>query len=506
MGLNTNRVARNTFLLYVRSILMMVLAIFTSRVLLATLGVEDYGIYNVVGGVVAMFTSIKSVLASSVQRFLNFYKGKGEVNSVIKVFNTSINVHLILAVLFAIIVEIIGVWFIKEKLVIPAGTLDSALFVFQCSLIAVIVTIITIPYDAAVIANEHMDFYAYISIADATLKLLIIFLVPLLPFEYLRTYAMLVLVITTLLRLISVIYCQRFAECHLLKIFDKKLFKEMSSFAGWNFLGCTASSLIEEGSNFILNAFGGVVANAARGIAYQVRSAINLVSSNVIVASQPFIMQQAGVVEKERFFDYIYLQTRILFYIISITCLPLYVYCDAILALWLKEIPKYTLDFTKTILIYMVIMSFQKSLDVAFKSYGVMAKYQIVDTSIAILTLPTIYFTLMLGTPLHYAFYAFSIIRIIDYAAVLCLANKQIGLSITTYFKKVIFPSFKAIVIAVLIGVFFTSLLKSTNIVTLVIYALMIVVVTAASYYIVVFNRQERAFIMAIVGKYKRKK
>lgn len=355
---------------------MMVLAIFTSRVLLATLGVENYGIYNVVGGVVAMFASIKSILASSVQRFLNFYKGKGEPDTVLKVFNTSINVHLILALLFAAVVEFVGIWFIKNQLVIPDGSLDSALFVFQCSLIAVIVTIVTIPYDAAVIANEHMNFYAYISVADTALKLLIIFLLPLLPFEYLNSYAVLVLAIAVLLRVISIIYCQRFAECRIVKIFDKDLFKDMSSFAGWNFFGCTASSLIEEGSNFVLNAFGGVVANAARGIAYQVRSAINLVSGNVVVASQPFIMQQAGVVDKTRFFDYIFLQTKVLFYIISLTSLPLYIYCEDVLALWLKEVPIYTLEFTRAILVYMVIMSFQKSLDIAFKSYGVMAKYQ----------------------------------------------------------------------------------------------------------------------------------
>lgn len=484
---------------------MMILAIITSRVLLATLGVENYGIYNVVGGVVAMFASVKSVLASSVQRFLNFYKGKGEPESVLKVFNISINVHLILAVLFAIIVEILGIWFIKNQLVIPDGLLDSALFVFQCSLIAVVITIITIPYDAAVIANEHMSFYAYVSIADAALKLLLIFLLPHLPFEYLKSYAVFVLAITTLLRIISIVYCQRFAECYFVKIFDNSLFKDMLSFAGWNFLGCTASSLIEEGSNFVLNAFGGVVANAARGVAYQVRSAISLVSGNVIVASQPFIMQQASVVEKKQFFDYIFLQTRMLFYIISLTCLPLYIYCDNILALWLKEVPQYTLDFTRAILIYMLVMSFQKSLDVAFKSYGVMAQYQIVDTSIAILTLPAAYLVLALGAPLHYVFYVFSVIRILDYTAILCLANKQIGLSVTAYLRKVIIPSIKAVVILIAVGAFFTLLFKSNNIFTLFINVLLIVAVAAFVYYHLVLSKSERELVMTIASKFKKK-
>ena len=483
---------------------MMVLAIFTSRVLLATLGVENYGIYNVVGGVVAMFASIKSILASSVQRFLNFYKGKGEPDTVLKVFNTSINVHLILALLFAAVVEFVGIWFIKNQLVIPDGSLDSALFVFQCSLIAVIVTIVTIPYDAAVIANEHMNFYAYISVADTALKLLIIFLLPLLPFEYLNSYAVLVLAIAVLLRVISIIYSQRIAECRIVKIFDKDLFKDMSSFAGWNFFGCTASSLIEEGSNFVLNAFGGVVANAARGIAYQVRSAINLVSGNVVVASQPFIMQQAGVVDKTRFFDYIFLQTKVLFYIISLTSLPLYIYCEDVLALWLKEVPIYTLEFTRAILVYMVIMSFQKSLDIAFKSYGVMAKYQMVDTSIILLTLPAAYFVLALGCPLHYAFYAFSVIRIIDYTAVLWLANKQIGLSVSDYFVKVVLPCIKCVVVMVVVGMFSNIVLKSINVLTLIAYSTLVVLITCIAYYFFVFNRSERDLVNTIMMKIKK--
>ena len=469
MATVTSRIAKNTFFLYLRSMLMMVLAIYTSRILLSTLGIDNYGIYNVVGGVVAMFTSIKSVLASSVQRFLNYYKGKGETDLVSKVFNTSILVHFVLALVFAILLEVIGTWFIKNYIVLPEGSLITALFVFHCSLFAVLVSIITIPYDAVVIANEHMSFYAYLSVADMAFKLLAVFLLPLLPFEDLECYAVLVLIVTIILRAICVFYCQAFKECKLEKVFNKHLFKEMSSFAGWNFLGCTASSLIEEGSNFLLNSFGGVVANAARGISYQVRSAINLVSSNVVVASQPYIMQQSGVVSKEKFFDYIFIQTRILFYVVSLTCLPIYVYCQAILEIWLKEVPKYTLLFTKAILLYMVIMSFQKSIDIAFKSYGVMAKYQILDTLITLLTLPVIYIVLKMEYPLHYAFYCFSIIRVLDYVLVLLLAKKQIGLSIRSYVQSVLLRCIIAFFCLIIVTIVFQYSLVVNNVIQLVI-------------------------------------
>lgn len=480
---------------------MMVLAVITSRVLLSTLGVENYGIYNVVGGVVAMFTSIRSVLASSVQRFLNFYKGKGESDKVATIFCTSFFVHIVLALIFALLLEVAGVWFIKNFLAIPNGFLHVALFVFHCSLLAVLLSILTIPYDAVVIANEHMNFYAYISIADAALKLLIIFLLPLLSFEYIKSYAILVLSITLVLRIITVIYCRQFSECKLKNIFDKSLFVDISSFAGWNFLGCTASSLIEEGSNFVLNSFGGVVANAARGIAYQVRSALYLISGNVIVASQPFIMQQAGIVDRNRFFYYIYLQTRILFYIISLTCLPLYVYCQEILSLWLTDVPFYTVQFTQAILIYIVVMSFQKSLDLAFKSYGIMAKYQLIDTIITLSTLPGAYLVLKLGYPLHYVFYIFSVVRIFDYIIILFLARYQINMPITDYFRFVVVRCLLAAFIAIIIGKIFFCYFVSTNVCTLIVYSILIIFITLLMYYVFVFSQDEKKIINKVLIK-----
>lgn len=440
MGKSSDRIAKNTMLLYGRTIIMMVLAIYTSRVMLSVLGVENFGIYNVVGGVVAMFSSIKSVLASSVQRFLNYYKGLGKENNVNGIFSTSLIVHLALAIVFGVAIEGFGLWFIPNKLMLPSGNLPVAMFVFHCSVVATIVTILTIPHDAAVIANEEMGFYAYLSLSESVLKLLAIFLLPFLPFEYLRSYAVLILVVTIGLRFTAVMYCQRFNECKWRAVCDITRLKEMSSFASWNFLGCTASSLVEEGSNFVLNAFGGVVANAARGISYQVKSAISLLSSNVVIASQPYIMQKAPSVERKEFFSFIHTQSRIVFCLTMVAILPVYIYSDEILSIWLKVVPDYTGDFLRAILIYMAVMSFQKSIDIAFKSFGDIAKYQVIDTIVTIMTLPIAYLTLRLGAPIYAVFYVFSIVRLVDYIIILFLAQRKLGLSIWQYIKHVVYP------------------------------------------------------------------
>lgn len=494
----TNRILKNTVLLYVRSIIIMILSIYTSRVLLATLGVEEFGIYSVVGGIVAMLTSIKSVLASAVQRFINFEKGKGDNKAVNEIVCNSVIIHVILALLFILLLETVGYWYIVTKLVLPEGSLSDALFVFHCSVAATFITLVTIPYDSLVIANEKMSFYAWMSIFDATFKLLIIFLLPLLPHTYLRSYAFLILVVTIVHRLITFLYCKRFPESEFHFRINKSRVKELSSFAGWNFLGCTASSLIEEGSNLILNAFGGVVVNTARGIAYQVKSAVITISNNVVIASQPFVTQQAAVVDKEQFFKYIHLQTKIVFYCTSLVVLPLYVYCADVLDLWLKEVPLYAVQFVQSVLIYTVVLSFQKSLDLSFKAYGRIAKYQILDTLLILLTLPTAYAILKMNLPMHFVFYGFSVIRVIDYIGVLLLAKKELGMNVSNYFMKVIVPTSKSCLIFVVLSALFMSFCRASSILLLIILVLVLLVLSAFLLYALVLEKDEKELVRSI--------
>ena len=455
---NSKRLAKNTLLLYLRSLIVLVISVYSSRVLLQKLGVDDFGLYGVVGGIVAMFSSLKSVLASAVQRFLNFERGKGNEDNVRNIFNMSVIIHLGISILFACIAEIFGCWYILNHLVIPETSISTALFVFHCSIVATMIAIYTIPYDAVVIANERMGFYAIQSIIDILLKLAIIFLLPLLPFQRVRSYAVLVLVIAIIIRSISVLYTKRFPECRKKRYWNKQTFKELTSFAGWNFFGCISYSIIEEGSNLVLNAFGGVVANAARTLSYQIRSAIMTLSNNVLVASQPFITQKAASESTEKFWEYIFIQSRLMFNIMILTGVPLYVYTPEILNVWLDTIPANTIEFVRTIIIYCIVMSFQKSLDLAFKSLNRMALYQIVDACVLLLTLPCVYAVLKLGYPLYSAFIVFSIIRVVDYVAVVFVANKQLELNVKQYVSQVVKPSMVTVFISIILVVIFTHI------------------------------------------------
>lgn len=500
LGNRANRIVKNTIFLYTRSIIVMILAVYTSRVLLSTLGVDDFGLYNVVGGIVIMFSSIKGVLASAVQRFINYEKGRGDANRVNDIVSSSIIIHLFIATLFVIVLEPIGCWYIIHKLVIPDGSVGNAIFVFHCSVAATFFSIATIPYDALVIANEKMSFYAGLSIFDAVFKLLIIFLLPILPYAYLKSYALLILLITLIHRLITLVYCRRIPEAHFKLQLNKKVAKELGAFAGWNFLGGTASNLIEEGSNLILNAFGGVVVNTARGLAYQVKSAVSTISSNVVVASQPYVTQQSAVVEDKKFFSYIHLQSKVVFLCTSLIVLPLYIYSSNILSLWLKEVPQYANEFMRAVLIYTVVMSFQKPIDLAFKSYGKIAKYQMLDTAILLLTLPVVYLLLKVKLPMHFAFYGFSAVRLIDYGFVLLLARKEINMNIKDYIKKVCYPSIKECAIFIVLVLFFEAFCKANNLFMLFLWIFLVVLVAILLVYLLALNTEEKRIIKEFVS------
>lgn len=505
MQKRTKTIAKNTVLLYVRSIVIILLSVYTSRVLLDTLGVEDYGVYNVVGGIVAMFLSMKNVFAASVQRFINYEKGAGNSERVQEIFSTSVVIHIVIAVIFAILAECFGLFYIHRYLVLPEGMLSTAVFVFHCSVAATVVSILTIPYDAVIIANEKMDFYAYLSIGDAVLKLLIIFCLPLLPFKYLCSYAFLILCISIFIRCVSLWYSRRFPECKFRFIFKKGTVRHLTSFAGWNFFGCMSYSLIEEGSNMILNLFGGVTANAARGVAYQVRSAILSLSGNVVVASQPFITQKAATVQHNDFWRYIYLQSRAVFYLIALTVFPLYVYADEILHLWLKVVPEGTLSFVRAILIYMLVMSFQKPLDLAFKAYNRLPLYQMTDALILLLTLPCIYIVLKNKAPLYMAFVVFSIVRIVDYIAILIIARHQLHLKILQYLREVLLPSAGCLMIMFIVGAAFVNLPGSESVILLCARLIIMIIVTSLLLYLLILKRAERDMISGMMKNILRK-
>ena len=489
-------------MLYIRTFVILAIALYTSRLLLANLGVTDFGLYNLVAGVIGLFSSLKGVFASSVQRFLNYEKGLGNADGVHRVFCLSVIVHILIAIVFALIVEAFGIWFINHKLNIPEGSVDTALFVFHCSITTACITILSTPYDAAIIANEKMNAFAWISILDAVLKLIVIFLITLLPFENIRSYALLLVCIALLIRGINVIYCRRFPECHFVLLWDKSLFKNLTSFAGWNFFGNTAYALVNEGLNMMLNIYGGVVANAARGIAYQVRAAVEQLSGNMLVASQPYIIQQAAKGDRENFFQNINELSRIFFFIMTITVLPLIVYCEQILKIWLITPPDYAITFTRLILFYSVIRTLHGPIDLLFKASGKIGNYQLVDSCSLCLSLPISYYILLKNYyPIYAVFLVMSGVEILKLLLITLLAQKVVGFETKKYAIEVLFSCISCLLIdSVLCGLFYRTMCPR-NLLQLIGYIILMLLVNIICLYFFVLNRNEKKYIYNILQK-----
>lgn len=437
---NTKKLALNTIFLYSRMFILMLVTFYTSRVLLKELGVEDYGIYGIVGGIVALFSSLRGLFATATQRFLNFEMGKGNMNALNQVFNMSIFINICICIIFFIITETFGLWFLKNKLVIDPERLEAAYWVFHCSVIAAMISILTIPFDAIIIANERMSIYAYLSILDAILRLAIIFILPFVNIDKLIAYAVLVILVSLIIRSLNSIYCKRtFPECKYKFYWSKDLFKEMATFAGWNFAGNLAFAMVNEGLNILLNIFGGVVANAARSIAYQIKNAITMLLNNAVLAIEPQATKSYAKGEKNTFLKILFTISKVIAYLYLLIGFPLYFYTENILQIWLNNnIPEGSIIFIQGILIYLAIRSFHQPIDIFFFITGNLKKYQTVELCILTLTLPVSYIGLKFyNMPLDYVFVVMSLIEIINLACIILIAHKTGEFNLKQYINSV---------------------------------------------------------------------
>lgn len=390
---NNKRIAKNTLLLYFRMILTMAVSLYTSRIVLATLGIEDYGIYNVVGGVVAMFSMISSALSAAISRFVNFEMGRGSDEYRLKVvFSTSLNVQIILSVIITLLAETIGLWFLCNKLVIPAERIHAANGVFHCSVAAFVVNLISVPYNASIIAHERMKAFAYVSIIESFLKLGSVYLLLVGQIDRLIFYAILQLVIACIIRYIYGRYCsQNFEECHYLRVMDLSLLKEMMSYSIWNLLGTAAQLLRTQGVNIVINLFCGPVVNAARGISSQVNNAVSQFVSNFTTALNPQIVQNYASGNYSYCLNLVYQGARLSYYLLLLISLPVIIETDYILSLWLKEVPDHTVLFVRLILVLTMITALSNTLIRLILSDGNIKNYAIAVACIQLLNLPLDY-------------------------------------------------------------------------------------------------------------------
>lgn len=439
---DNKRVAKNTLFLYFRMILIMLVTLYTSRVVLAELGIKDYGIYNVVGGIVMMFSFLNNCMSSATQRFMTFELGRGNMDRLKKVFATSLNIHITISVIIAILAETIGLWFVNNKLVIAPDRMVAANWVYQFSILTFCVNIIQVPYNAVLIAHEKMSVYAYISILEAFLKLGIVYLLVIAPADKLIVYGILVFAVQLIICGIYQVYCRRnYVESKFKLFWDKNLYRQMSGFAGWNLFGSVAWLLRDQGLNIVLNLFFGTAINAARGVATQVSSAVMGFISNFQVALNPQITKNYATGNIPEMEKLSYLGIKFSFLLLFTMAFPLCLNIDYVLHLWLVEVPNYTALFIILIMIDSLVGNlFGVPLMTSLSATGKIRNYQIVVSCIILCILPAGYVALRLGCDAPSVFYISIVFTLVSGFVRFLFCHKQIGYSLRRMASEVLLP------------------------------------------------------------------
>lgn len=436
---NNKRIAKNTLLLYFRMLLLMAVSLYTSRVVLNALGVEDFGIYNVVGGVVTMFTMISGSLSASISRFITFELGKGDSNNLRKTFSAAVTIQLFLSLVIVILIESIGVWFLNAKMTIPTDRIAAANWVLQFSIVTFVINLISVPYNATIIAYERMSAFAYISIFEAIGKLAIAFLIIISPMDRLVFYSILMCVVAISVRMMYGRYCKiHFSECTYHFHWDKELLKNMFGFAGWNFIGASAGVLRTQGINILLNIYFDPIVNAARGVAVQVNNAVSSFSTNFLMAVNPQIIKSYSKQDIERAYVLTMCGARFSFLLLSIISFPIICETEYILRLWLKTVPDYSVAFVRLTLILTIVEVVSLPLVTFQQATGKIRNYQIVVGTLHMVNFPASFMFLHIGfTPIIVYIVAISLAMISLYVR-LYMLKQVVGISIMKFNKDVI--------------------------------------------------------------------
>ena len=493
--LTTNkRIARNTLLLYIRMFIMMGVSLYTSRVVLQTLGVEDFGLYNIVGGVVVLFSVFNSSLAGSTQRFLNYEMGRDDVSSVNKVFQCSIMLHVILCVILIILAETIGWWYINTYLNVPSDRYDAARIVYQLSVLTFCINVVRVPFNACIIAHEKMDFYAYVSIAEAGLKLLVAFMLTMCGFDRLIFYSVLILLVTVFVNSSYMIYCSKtFPNIKAKLLWDREKIKGMLSFSGWSLFGSAAVISAKQGINLVLNFFCGVGLNAAAGIANHVTSAMYGFISNFQTAFNPQIVKLYAQNQFNDFFNLIFRASKFSFLLFWLISVPVLFYAPGILDFWLGEVPPHAVSFCRVIILYLLIDALNGPLWTAVNATGKIRIYQILMSGIILCNIPVAIVLLWFGLEPELVWFSKIIFNILAMIVRLAYLRRIVGFSCSKYITNVIVPLLLVIILTIVpLSIFYLS---SFDINICILFSLLYILLIS---YIFGLNNQERITIKKV--------
>ncbi len=492
---NNKRIAKNTLMLYIRMMFMMLIGLYTSRVILDKLGEVDFGIYNVVGGFVTMFSIISGAMTSATQRFLSFEIGKKDKGNVKGIFSTMVYIHIFLAFIVLSLGETVGVWFINNKMNFPAERYTAANWVFQFSLFTFILNVVNVPYNGAIIAYEKMSAFAYFSIFDAIMKLLICYIIVMTAIDKLIMYALLMALIQVLVVVMYFVYCRKkFSQCKLEKSFNRSYGKEVFSFVSWNLIGSVAMIAKEQGVNVVLNMFFGPAVNAARGIAYNVLSKVNGFVTSFQTAMNPQIIKNYASGDREAMFKLVFRGAKLSYLLLLILSLPVIIEAPLILNVWLKAVPDYTVIFLRLVLFTSMLSVLSNPLIITTHASGRIKEYQIVVGGISLLTLPLVYIAFMFNAAPYYAMIIVFVVEFLCHIARIYMLTRIMDFPMWEFLKDVTFRLFIVTLLALSMAYTCHNLIDVVSVRFIMDCIVSMLSAVVIGYYIG-FNKQDRIMI-----------
>lgn len=492
---DNKRIAKNTIALYFRMLFTMAVSLYTSRVILNTLGVVDYGIYNVVGGIVSMFTFINGAMVTSTQRYLTYELGRGDMQKLREVFSSSIYVHIGISLAIVLLAETVGMWFFYEKMVIPLERMEAAMWVFQLSIVTMVINVMSVPYNSAIVAHEKMSAFAMISVVEVVLKLLIVYLLVIGNYDKLKLFAILTACLSLLIRFIYTQYSHRhFEETRRVFRPNFSLIKEMGTFAGWNIWGSMASMLMGTGVNMLLNVFFGPVVNAARGIAVQVESAVAQFSTNFLMAVNPQITMLYAQNHLKEMHTLLFRASKFACFLMFTLSLPLLLETEMILKLWLKLVPEHTVHFIRLLLIIIIINGVARPLMTSAQATGKVKVYQSVVGGILLSIVPIAYVVLKMGGTPDSVYVVYLVVIVVAFIVRLFMLRRMIMLSVIEYMKEVV-SRCVMVCLTSFILMFGVKEIFPHSLVDSILVCVISIIVSITFSYLMGFSKGERAFV-----------
>lgn len=497
---NNKRIAKNTLFLYLRMFLMMGVSLFTSRVILQTLGIEDFGVYNVVAGIVVLFSFINNAMAIASQRFLSFALGKKDNIELQRVFSMSLTSHLVIAALVLLLAETIGLW-ILLKMNFPENRLNAACWAYHFAVLTCAANVVRVPYNAAIIAYERMSFYAWVSILEVIVKLAIVYLLVIYSGDKLIFYSFLLFIVTIIVNYIYKFYCNRkFSVSKYHFFWDKILFKQFIGFSGWSLAGSIANVGAQQGLNMIINIFCGVVVNAAVGISNQVMGAVGQFLGNFQTAFNPQLVKSYATGDKGYFMSLIFKSSKFSYYLMFILSFPAIINCSFLLNTWLETVPEYAVEFSQLMLVYLLFDAISGPLWISVQATGQIKKYQLLMSLLIFLNLPLAYIVLFMGYSPIYVFVGRVFINIVTLIVRICYLRSLIHLPAKKYIMQVIMPIFLTTVLSIPLPLWIHYEYETTWLV-FIFNTLICMVISISCIYVLGLTRGEKQMILTVLLK-----